>query len=371
MGLVMRKVLLSMTLLLGTGWQPGSLHGQDLLVMQWNVHDGLGTIASNSTPQAQALARIVNYNQPDLLLINEMVSHNATSNTAALVDWVTNNVPYLGPTPGASFHVAVSTQTDGYNRNAAISRYPILNNATYNDGLRGLHAFQLLLSGATTVQVFHAHFKCCSDPASADRRQSNAVFAATTIAAWVATNPAPYIMAGDLNEDEANPQTTLTATYHPITTVRTVGGLNESLPADATGNTKTISTTSLTRRFDYILPSANRLAVTTGTVFHSTLNGYTSASPGNLVTDSQTASDHYCVLASLFLGNPFRITSVNPVTWAAVTGKVYRVQYKNGLTDPKWLDLSGDVTATGPSASKTDPTTGTVSNRFYRVLLVQ
>lgn len=59
------------------------------------------------------------------------------------------------------------------------------------------------------------------------------------------------------------------------------------------------------------------------------------------------------------------------VSWLSVSGKVYRVQYKNSLADPGWNDLAGDVTATGSSASKTDTTSTGQPQRFYRVEVVQ
>lgn len=59
------------------------------------------------------------------------------------------------------------------------------------------------------------------------------------------------------------------------------------------------------------------------------------------------------------------------ISWAAVSGKRYRVQYKAGLTVPAWYDLAGDVTAVGNSASKTDPGATSTPKRFYRILLLQ
>lgn len=59
------------------------------------------------------------------------------------------------------------------------------------------------------------------------------------------------------------------------------------------------------------------------------------------------------------------------ISWAAVTEKRYRVQYKEGLTAPAWHDLAGDVTAVGNSASKTDPGALSRPRRFYRVFLLQ
>ena len=56
------------------------------------------------------------------------------------------------------------------------------------------------------------------------------------------------------------------------------------------------------------------------------------------------------------------------ITWAALPGKVYRVQFKDRMDDPEWADLDGNVTATDTIASKTDATAGKGSQRFYRVV---
>jgi Glucose / Sorbosone dehydrogenase len=53
------------------------------------------------------------------------------------------------------------------------------------------------------------------------------------------------------------------------------------------------------------------------------------------------------------------------LTWPSIQSVTYRVQYKTSLTDTSWLDLSGDVTATGNSASKTD--TPAEPTKFYRI----
>jgi len=56
------------------------------------------------------------------------------------------------------------------------------------------------------------------------------------------------------------------------------------------------------------------------------------------------------------------------IEWQSVTGKRYRVQYKDKLSNPTWTDLSGDVTASGPTATKTDASVP--EERLYRVSLV-
>lgn len=58
------------------------------------------------------------------------------------------------------------------------------------------------------------------------------------------------------------------------------------------------------------------------------------------------------------------------ITWAAVPGKTYKVQYKSDLKEGAWVDLEGVVTADAAVASKADETTNGAEQRFYRVVLV-
>jgi hypothetical protein len=57
------------------------------------------------------------------------------------------------------------------------------------------------------------------------------------------------------------------------------------------------------------------------------------------------------------------------LTWNTISGTTYRVQFKTNLTDTAWGDLAPDVTATGATASASDPSS-TNDMRFYRVLVV-
>ena len=56
------------------------------------------------------------------------------------------------------------------------------------------------------------------------------------------------------------------------------------------------------------------------------------------------------------------------LTWSAIPGHAYRVQFKNYLTDANWSNLVPDVTATFTTASISDPVGA--MQRFYRVLVV-
>jgi len=53
------------------------------------------------------------------------------------------------------------------------------------------------------------------------------------------------------------------------------------------------------------------------------------------------------------------------IAWRSVPGWNYRLQYKTNLLEVDWQDLSGDVTATGLTASKTIPLG--VDHQFFRV----
>ena len=64
-------------------------------------------------------------------------------------------------------------------------------------------------------------------------------------------------------------------------------------------------------------------------------------------------------------------TGETTVLWSAVSGRTYRVQFKDDVDQVAWTELSGDVVATGPQASAVDPAPAPGGRRFYRVLLVR
>ena len=57
------------------------------------------------------------------------------------------------------------------------------------------------------------------------------------------------------------------------------------------------------------------------------------------------------------------------VQWQSVAGKTYRLQRKARLGDPFWINIPGDITATGPAAAKRIPAPTTATGVF-RVILV-
>ncbi|MDW7980132.1 MAG: putative Ig domain-containing protein [Verrucomicrobiales bacterium] len=83
---------------------------------------------------------------------------------------------------------------------------------------------------------------------------------------------------------------------------------------------------------------------------------------------SSTNSFIITVLARPVITSIKHSNEVVTVTWTSIPGTVYRLQYKTNLTDPAWLAVPGDVTASGTTASKTD-NPGTTHRRFYRVIV--
>ncbi|PYJ99481.1 MAG: hypothetical protein DME23_09410, partial [Verrucomicrobia bacterium] len=59
------------------------------------------------------------------------------------------------------------------------------------------------------------------------------------------------------------------------------------------------------------------------------------------------------------------------ITWEAVPGWSYQVQYKTDLSETNWSDLPGGVAVNGSRAASVDNTVSGPSQRFYRVKLVE
>jgi hypothetical protein len=57
------------------------------------------------------------------------------------------------------------------------------------------------------------------------------------------------------------------------------------------------------------------------------------------------------------------------ITWSAIPGQTYRVQYTTNLSDGLWQDLPPDITASDVTASQSDSTL-LGEQRFYRVMVV-
>ena len=64
------------------------------------------------------------------------------------------------------------------------------------------------------------------------------------------------------------------------------------------------------------------------------------------------------------------LSGIPHLLWNSVPTRRYQIQYKAKLTDSTWLNLGGELSATGETQSVADDATLSHTNRFYRVLLV-
>jgi hypothetical protein len=166
----------------------------------------------------------------------------------------------------------------------------------------------------------------------------------------------------------------------PVLPVQTNRAINELTLLVVTNTATDSDIPANTLTYQLVNPPAGATISTNGII---TWTPTEAQGPGTytittVVTDNGTPS--------LSSTNSFVITVLGPVpdrpvitsikrsnelvtlTWTAISGTVYRVQYKTNLTDSTWSAVPGDVTASGPTASKTD-NTGNTQRRFYRVIV--
>jgi len=59
------------------------------------------------------------------------------------------------------------------------------------------------------------------------------------------------------------------------------------------------------------------------------------------------------------------------LSWYAVIGKTYQVQWMDVMNSTGWSNLGAPFTATNSAASQTDNTAGFAPQKFYRVIITQ
>jgi hypothetical protein len=57
------------------------------------------------------------------------------------------------------------------------------------------------------------------------------------------------------------------------------------------------------------------------------------------------------------------------ITWSSVTNLIYRMQRADSLSGTNWINVSPDVTATGPITTETN-VIGNAPQKFYRIILL-
>lgn len=85
-------------------------------------------------------------------------------------------------------------------------------------------------------------------------------------------------------------------------------------------------------------------------------------------TLSAAQSFEVTVLPPPALQPPSLLNGAMSISWTAIPGQTYRIQYKDNLTDANWIDLPTAMTATDVSATMTDPVSP-LGRRFYRIVV--
>ncbi|MFG0258151.1 MAG: endonuclease/exonuclease/phosphatase family protein [Phycisphaerales bacterium JB043] len=269
---VCTALALATTLATHAQWDPnngqwGKADPTDLRVMTWNVEDNIRTDESKiETANAwTAIARTIAAMKPDILILQECGDNGFVGGVDSVGDLTTvcellihgGADPFLGGTVGAyvqkydaSFdlpYIFVSADTDSFNRNVILSRYPFsdLNGdaqAQFHDiniladayapggdgGIRGFMVAEIDLDDAIwagDVVVGNSHLKAGGSGSDLDDREEAAQNIAYFIdyqyngagtgtpdpnfkvrignPSVILNNVTPFVWGGDWNEDEA------------------------------------------------------------------------------------------------------------------------------------------------------------------------
>jgi exonuclease III len=249
--------------------------GKGISILNYNVN----AIEARGTDGREALQRIVDYLDPDIIIFQE------ARGTKEPNDFLAYNSDYEG------FY---SQDADGAgNRLMIMSKYDIIDESVREyflgeGSLRPLYAATIDIPGSKDLEVFTAHWNA-SDPNVRENESNESV---AIIGAYRAAHPSAfYIYAGDLNEEDTS--------FRIIRLLDPNVGLNLTSPVDLNnGSNATINSdpnkgTYLDRRIDYVLPSDKMLPFF---VYGRILNtwSYTIATipQGLTLTDTINASDH-------------------------------------------------------------------------------
>ncbi|MBI4664028.1 MAG: glycoside hydrolase family 9 protein [Verrucomicrobia bacterium] len=113
-----------------------------------------------------------------------------------------------------------------------------------------------------------------------------------------------------------------------------------------------------------IVPQPSASLVNTQTVILALIAdaAYTVGTPGSATIN--IAGNSVPILSTKATGSGVTLT------WASQPGRIYRVAYKTSVNDASWIDLAGNITATGSKTSWTDRDANKFSQRVYVVYVI-
>jgi endonuclease/exonuclease/phosphatase family metal-dependent hydrolase len=325
----------------------------NVTLLSWNVAGNGQTDWSTNSVQVQAVGRIVQHLQPDIITFQEIPfpqSHEMTNFVAAYLE---------------GFHLARYSGTDGILRSVILSRFPITREQKWLDGVplndfgydgrftRDLFEAEIKVPDwPSPLHVFTTHLKSGFDFNSVSRRAAEALaisnFVVNTY--YPAFTNHPFVLTGDFNEDHivhANSGGKVVDTL-----INEIVGLRLTDPLNPlTGNDRTFSSRgSLSSRLDYILPGGLLYSnLTWGMVFST--ETMDPRPPTLSRFDVQTASDHLPVLVTFRnpRSDPFRITSAAitdrlvSLRWQAQPGRRYQIEGSRDFDE--WGLVPGKIEA--------------------------
>jgi endonuclease/exonuclease/phosphatase family metal-dependent hydrolase len=343
-------------------------------VVHYNIHGLFASDWTTNAPQVQAIARQLQYLNPDLIALNEIPNGFRYEMT----NWMTAFFP--------AYTLAVSPGTDNSLRSGFISRYPLTRSESWLDGAsltnfgyagsftRDLFEAELVVPGATEpIHVFTTHLKSGPDADSQNRRAAECSAITNFFATvFVPTNGhRPYFLTGDLNEDI---EIALSQNLRPIQRLtNSITGLRLSTPL----NPYTLSrfthsiqgSNSLDARFDYILSSGLLASnLISSQVFRTDL-----LNPVPLTLNSNdviVASDHLPVVVTYRYPDPALLVGVSrtnntvELRWPTLAGRMFNVEASQNLSS--WAVAVSNLTATADSQFWSAPATGAAN--FFRVI---
>jgi len=346
-------------------------------LVTYNVAGNGATDWSTNAPQVRAIARQLQYLNPDFITFQEIpfdLRHEMTNFVTAFF-------------PG--YALAVTNGGDSFITSALLSRYPITRFSKWLDGIdlrsfgytnadnnldnftRDLSEIQVNVPDfPQPLHVLTVHLKSTQGTTYADAAAKRAA-EATAITNFIATNLQsvyplhPYVLTGDMNDSDTN-ALAIQKLIGPATGLRLTNPTN---PFTGSVNTFSIRA-SVSSRLDYIFPSSLlRSNIAASQVFRTDL--LPSPPPPLLGTDSETASDHLPVLMVFNnpYAKPFKLLSVarsnQTVTlrWESVFGQPYRVESSLNLTS--WTTLATNLVAT--ASTFTYATNLSEAGRYFRI----
>jgi len=347
-----------------------------ITLLTYNVSGNGTTNWSTNAPQVQAIGRQLIYFNPDIITFQEI----PFTNTWQMANWVKAFLP--------GYYLATNSGTDGYIRSTIASRFPInhsqswmaRSNLTYfgynGPFTRDLFEAEIAVPGfAQPLHVFTTHLKAGTDATSQQRRAAESAAISNFLATvFLPTNPAPYLLTGDMNEDLArssNPKALANLTSPPT-------GLRLTTPTNlVSGEELTISIrTSLFNRYDYVLPGPLMFSnIVGGEIFRTDL---LSNRPPNLFSnDDATASDHLPVLMTFAnpFNTPFRLLGIArtnqslTLKWESQNNRSYRIESSSNLFS--WTAFATNLTTSttnSPFAFATNNVSDTI--KFFRIYRV-